>query len=327
MATTKKGKEKEAIIEEDGDFFINYINKKIRNIKKKLREISDLEKLETLKKEQEDKINSKAQLEETVVNFEKTKLLYKEAQKENPDFKVEKHSVKKHKQEEKLHKQEEKHHQQQQENKEAEKKKSPEITKEMMENHGKEQMKKAVNSILNLVHVAQFFKDENNKNEYFSENKLEVSNDFDVFYEFFTKVFQFSESTKFEKIGTKLDNSVLELANYLIGAHSPALRNKTYSYLFENVEKIANSVRFRTKNGDVNTSTQAQTTGAIGSEIQPHKKTESKTQEEEHLPEKHVEEIQPKETLRKNEEQTKEVHHEVEKKHEEKVQVYFFFNI
>ena len=228
--TTKKVKEQLTNEEEEGDFFINFINKKVRNIKKKLREISELEKTsDELKREQIEKINSKEQLENSIIQYQKTKQLYKEAHKENPQEK--KKEIKEKKGQEKI----------------SSEVKTSEISKEELELYGKKLINESVSFILNLIHVAQFYEEKNNRNV--ENNKENFSNnDFDIIYEIYKKIFVFTKNSKFEKVSIKIDNSSSVLIHYLNKSQSVAVGNKSYCYIFEIVEKIANCSSFKSRN-------------------------------------------------------------------------------
>ena len=74
---------------------------------------------------------------------------------------------------------------------------------------------------MNLVHFAQFFRDQKRKDEFVEDFKKNKSNygidtlpDFDLFFEFYKKIFTFSESSAFEKVGDKISHSLQELQNY-----------------------------------------------------------------------------------------------------------------
>mmetsp|Transcript_33336 Transcript_33336/g.38821 ORF Transcript_33336/g.38821 Transcript_33336/m.38821 type:complete len:132 (-) Transcript_33336:33-428(-) len=63
-------------IEEEKDAFLSFINKRLRNNTKKLKEIQELEARENLKAEQKAKIQTKASIEENSKYYEGIKELY-----------------------------------------------------------------------------------------------------------------------------------------------------------------------------------------------------------------------------------------------------------
>ena len=72
-------------LDEDKDIFLVSLNKKFRNLNKKLRDIEELEKQasDSLKQEQKAKIQSKSSLKENVAEIEKIKSFYFKAYEEN----------------------------------------------------------------------------------------------------------------------------------------------------------------------------------------------------------------------------------------------------
>jgi len=93
--------------------------------------------------------------------------------------------------------------------------------------------------------------------------------DFEVFFDFYKKVFSYSERSTFEKNIDKLENSKHEISLYLDSSNNVALLNKSYSYLLDVVEAIVNSEWFKTQHGDVNSHHGSNKLHAIGSEIKP----------------------------------------------------------
>jgi len=88
----KKNADKQSKLPEVEDFFTNYIAKKVRNLKKKLEHISDLEKKskqgEELKKEQLDSVSKRSETEEAIVELNKMKTSYLEAYSKKGDEEV-----------------------------------------------------------------------------------------------------------------------------------------------------------------------------------------------------------------------------------------------
>ncbi len=76
-------KKQEPLIEEDKDFYLSFVNKKIRNTKKKLEQIDELMKKdpETLKPEQREKIDARDEVLQTIKYHEELKSLYYTAYK------------------------------------------------------------------------------------------------------------------------------------------------------------------------------------------------------------------------------------------------------
>lgn len=69
--------------------------------------------------------------------------------------------------------------------------------------------------ILNLVHVAQYYKDNKKRQEFLKDNNGGDQPDFELFFEFYQKIFLFTEGSKLEKNGSKINTSVDELIHYL----------------------------------------------------------------------------------------------------------------
>jgi len=132
------------------------------------------------------------------------------------------------------------------------------------------------------VHFAQFFRDQRKKKEEFideyhkHESKYQLSNipEFDAVFEFYKKIFTFSESSAYEKVGDKIGISLNELQLYLDESSNTAVVNKSYSYLIDVVEKVANSEWFSQRLGDVNIQALASKISAIGSELKPTKQAD-----------------------------------------------------
>lgn len=79
---SKSSSKQVAVDVDENDVFLNFLNKKTRNLNKKLREIEDLEKLENLKAEQIQKINSRDSVNAQIKENEKVISLYRSAMKE-----------------------------------------------------------------------------------------------------------------------------------------------------------------------------------------------------------------------------------------------------
>jgi hypothetical protein len=121
--------------------------------------------------------------------------------------------------------------------------------------------------VLNLVHLAQYYKDQKNREIYVKDAATDKSvslQDFATIHEFYNKVFLYPESAKFELIGNKMENSLSELTNYLQQSESPALMNKSYKHLAAAVENVSNSEIFRNKSADLTSIVKQDLTGVIG---------------------------------------------------------------
>ena len=235
-------------IDEEKDIFLSSINKKIRNNRKKIEAIDDLAKRDkaTLNQEQLSKIKSRAEVLENIKYHETIKDMYygafKTAKDEGrlPQPAGQQAPVAQTQAAETI---QPAVVQQSAEDREAE---TARITSEIL------------SKVLNLVHVAQFYRDQNR----------EVS-EAESIYELYTKIFTFSESDRFVKINDKISGSLNELQSYINGVDQPALRNLSYSHLQQTVERLASSSSFRSHNAEVRVQ-QVRTTAepsAIGSEL------------------------------------------------------------
>jgi uncharacterized protein YjcR len=81
--TPKDNRPKEPAAEEENDPFLRTLQKKVRNINKKLTDIAQLELKENLKPEQVDKLNRKPALMEERARIEETATLFRESYLEN----------------------------------------------------------------------------------------------------------------------------------------------------------------------------------------------------------------------------------------------------
>lgn len=89
--------------------------------------------------------------------------------------------------------------------------------------------------ILNLTHVAEFFKDLSKRDESYGVTPT----DFQTIIDFYQKIILFSPSAKFGSIENILKDSLKELDRYLNKDGGFALSNKKYKEIFEFVEVIA----------------------------------------------------------------------------------------
>jgi len=83
MSQKEVQKRREVSIEEEKDFYLSFLNKKLRNARKKLEQIDELAKKEAkaLKPEQVEKINSRPDVVQTMQHYEELKDLYYNAYK------------------------------------------------------------------------------------------------------------------------------------------------------------------------------------------------------------------------------------------------------
>jgi hypothetical protein len=254
----KTSKKRDANINEDSDIFLSYLNKRVRNNRKKLEQIEDLSKKEqnTLKPEQIDKIKSKAEVLEQVRYVDKIKDMYYEAVKTAQETgKTE--SGESIVTQEKIEKIDNKA---QAAPEKASTHVAPPVTKDVLA------------KVLKFVHFAQLFTDPSKRDELKQHKDLhhEGLPDYDTFYEFFTKVFTFVEGDKLQKVGSKINTSLSELELYLQNSEKTALKNRSYKYLHDTVEKVAASAFFLEQEASVHAPSKTVHHSAIGSEL--HKK-------------------------------------------------------
>jgi hypothetical protein len=175
-----------------------------------------------------------------------------------------------------------------------------------------------VEQILHLVHVAQYYKFTKKRDEFLKDHKQDL--DFDDFYEFFKRIFFFTESSKFDKIREKINISQKDILRYLSKEETSAFKNKTYKEIFESVEKIANAESFLDRAGDaIEYKSDVGNLNPIGSEIKPSiiKKQEEKLEKQlvQPLPDEPIKKEEPvvkakKEELPVEEEEVKKEVHE-----------------
>lgn len=290
MATSKSTKTPDYNVEDD-DFFGAQLQKKIRKFKKKLKEIEELEQKPEaeLDELQLEKISTRAEQEEGIAHCEELLKVYIQAYaeclQENPDKLPIVHLTPGKKELKKLEKK----------SKDkpvaavaqtAEKSVLP-PPPPVVEAVSKHQaappsvdLEVRLAQVLNLVHFAQFFSDQNRRQEF--QNMLASSSnpkdvvgvdnvpDFGIIFEFYTKIFTYTEGSKLDRNVDKIQHAVHELQRFLLQNKEPALKNKSYGHLFETVQNVVNSNYFREKNAEVHhhhVETRQQPQGAIGSEI------------------------------------------------------------
>lgn len=263
-------------IDEEKDIFLSSLNKKIRNARKKLEQIEDLEKKDrsTLKPEQLEKIRSRAETLESIKYNDSIKDLYygalKAAQDEGRALPQQESQVPR-----KATTEEDKTEVEQPAAVE-EPKQQVAVEPVRTQEDNSRIIRETLSKVLNLVHFAQLFRDQSSVQAFRQaydahrdQFALESLPDFESFHEFFVKVFTFSESDRFGKVSDKINGSLGELESYINGAEQPALRNKTYRHLQNVVESVARSAFFRDRNAEVEAPKARTHTepSAIGSEL------------------------------------------------------------
>lgn len=258
-------------IDEEKDIFLSSLNKKIRNNRKKLEQIDELSKRDktTLKAEQIEKINSKSEVKESIKYIETIKGLYYEALKtakeEGKALPVPVEGKKAQKEET------------------AQEEAQAEPVVERVEESEEERAARAaqithqnLSKVINLVNFAQFFRSQSNVQGFrqaYDAHKINVESvpDFESFYEFYAKIFTFSESDRLSKLGEKTSQALHELESYINGSEDPALRNKSYAYLQKIVETVVVTPFFRDHNAEVGfqvrQTAETSAIGSIGSEL------------------------------------------------------------
>jgi hypothetical protein len=227
MNSTKNANE--PLMDEDSaNFFINFLNKKIRANNKKIRDIETLEKLAVRNPDQENKIKGKQAVLDSIQELERIQKVYQTALNEQfPQAAKQGKGAK----QAKSQKQEVK----------------PQVTEET-KSEEKEVVQKqdsfSTRKILDLVHIAQYAKKSIRKREFINEVRNISEIELDVITEFFDKVFEFPQGAKFDKVREKLESSTSELSLYLQSSEKAAIGNKSYKVLLEAVERIASSELF-----------------------------------------------------------------------------------
>jgi hypothetical protein len=227
MVSTKN--ENEPLMDEDSaNFFINFLNKKIRAQNKKIRDIETLERMPTRNADQENKIKGKQSVLDAIQELDRIQKVYQTALNEQfPQSKQSKGAAKQAKS-------------QKQEVKQQVSEETKSEDKEVVQKHDSFSIRK----ILDLVHIAQYAKKSTRKREFISEVRNISEIELDVITEFFDKVFEFPQGAKFDKVREKLESSTSELSLYLQGSEKAAIGNKSYKVLLEAVERIASSELF-----------------------------------------------------------------------------------
>lgn len=232
-------KKTETLIDEEKDFYLSFINKKLRNIRKKLDQIEELLRRDqtTLKSEQLEKINSRQEVLQSIKHFEELKDLYysafkaageeaKQAQKET--------SSKKGAQNETSTK--------------ARKSSQEDVsTEESRKAYREEIIRETVTKILNFASISQIL---NNSTKREDLSKLYEAEDKDSFtqglvhlnsvQELHKSIFNIADNNDSVRIEDRVNQSIEKLARYVSGEDQIAIGDKTYKSVQENVERIVN---------------------------------------------------------------------------------------
>jgi hypothetical protein len=232
-------KKTETLIDEEKDFYLSFINKKLRNIRKKLDQIEELLRRDqtTLKSEQMEKINSRQEVLQSVKHFEELKDLYysafkaageeaKQAQKETSSKKVP-----------------------QNETSTKDRKSSQEdgLTEESRKTYREEIIRETVTKILNFASISQIL---NNSTKREDLSKLYEAEDKDSFtqglvhlnnvQELHKSIFDIADHNDSVRIEDRVNQSIEKLTSYVSGEDQIAFGDKTYKSVQENVERIVN---------------------------------------------------------------------------------------
>lgn len=186
-------------------FFLDFLNKKFRNLNKKLREIETLESLKEIKLEQQKKIDGKGALLSQLKEYEEIKSLFLQAEKEAGK---------------------------------AAKPKPQVTTLKQQDRHP------VIKPTMNLIHLSQIYANSSNKEEMRSHaakpEDLDIFTEFSQNLFGLNKA-----SHAHNKYDVYLNHCYHELDRYLNSSEDVALHNLSYKYILENVEKYVNSQYFR----------------------------------------------------------------------------------
>jgi len=187
-------------------FFLNFLNKKTRNLSKKLRDIENIENLQDIKPEQQKKIDGKPALEAQVKEFENIKKLFLQAESEVTKS-----------------------------NKTQKVQGIPTLSQQ--DKHP------VIKPTLNLIHLAQIYHNAHNKEE--MQKNTSNPQDLEIFWQFAENLFGLSQVAQAHtKYNVYLNHCYHELDRYLNASDDIALNNISYKYILENVEKYMNSQYF-----------------------------------------------------------------------------------
>lgn len=290
MATSKPVTKKYGFtLDEEKDVFLASINKKVKNARKKLDAIEELQKRDkaTLKAEQIEKINTRGEVLELIKSQDTLRDLYytafktaKEEGKWQPGSgstttdAANKPSQEEGKTPEPRSEAASATQPQTQAQPQAPVQQGP--TEEERQAERTQVSRDSVTKVLNLVHFVQFFQNQP------QESGLNTG-DFEAVHEFYNKVLTFSSSNTLGKVSDKLSSSAQELQAYVNGDDQPAVRNKTYSSLQEAVENAVSSSAFQNQNATVKPAPQQRAAApeptAIGSELKRGQEQQQQQQE------------------------------------------------
>lgn len=225
---SQEKEQKEQLQEETSHhFFLNYLNKKQRNLNKKLRDIETLENLQELNQAQKKKIEGKDSLKSQYAEFEEIRkhfhLAEQEAGLETTLPKKKEHKPKKEKKQQPVQKKEEI---------EAEIKEVNQV-KEAKDKHP------MVKPTLNLAHLAKILRKEGPE---FKKN-LEKPELYDVILDFHDSIFEITKAPSTKYI-IKLNLCYHALNKYLNNSEEVALQTHTYNEIYEIVENFFKSPFF-----------------------------------------------------------------------------------
>lgn len=115
--------------------------------------------------------------------------------------------------------------------------------------HDKEVRYQTICDLSNLIFFCNIFSNASKRND-FKENFEEIKStlhlesypDFDIFAEFYQKVFDFNVNKN--SVKQQLENSIKEIEHYVNGSQNIALRQTSYHNLLHTVNKVMNSQYF-----------------------------------------------------------------------------------
>ena len=239
MSQKESQKKTETLIDEEKDFYLSFINKKLRNIRKKLDQIEELMKRDqsALKAEQLEKINSRPEVLQSIKYYDDLKEVYytayksageeaKPAQKES--------STKKNVQNETSAKS-------------GKSSQEDKTTEESRKAFREEIIRETVKKILDFTSLSQILNNESKRGElaklYQSEDKDSYTEELvhlNGVQELHKLIFNSVENNDPERIEDRVNQSIEKLTKYVSGDDQIAHGEKTYKSIQENVERIVN---------------------------------------------------------------------------------------
>lgn len=278
MATKTTQKKHGFNLDEEKDIFLAFVNKKIRNARKKIEAIEELAKRDkaTLKAEQLEKINSRSEVNESIKTQEGLRDLYYSAfkiAKEEGRWQPGAEAASAGKKADEEGKVSEQPVAAAPAESQTQTPAQPQVQGQSEEERRAEHAqvsRDSLSKVLNLVHLAHFFHDQSRVQQWNQSQGGQNAADLEALTEFYTKVLTFSDADKLGKIGDKLNSSLDELVAYVEGADEPAVRNRTYRALQEAAENVVRSSAFQSQSADVRPpqrTVAAPEHSAIGSEL------------------------------------------------------------